>query len=149
MSEPSKLFDKDIGTWDGEIEVRPYPGAEPQRSKGVMVNRLLGGRWLISEFKNETGFEGHGIYGWDDAKQSYVGTWVDAMRGTLVIADGTWDAPAQTMTYRSELSHGGKTFIARDVTQNVEPGTQIFRSFIEVGDAPPHEVVTATYRRRS
>lgn len=147
MSDAIKLFDKDIGTWDGEIEVRP-PGAEPQRSKGVMTNRVLGGRWLIAEFKNETGFEGHGIYGWDDAKQAYVGTWVDPMRGTLSIGEGTYDEPSRTMTYRFELSHGGKPFVARDVTQFVDPDTQVFRSFIEMGDAPPHEVVTATYRRR-
>lgn len=148
MNDPIKLFEKDIGTWDGEVEVRPYPGAEPQRSKGVMVNRVLAGRWLITDFKNESGFEGHGIYGWDDTKQRYVGTWVDAMRGSLVIAEGTFDEAARTMTYRFELSHGGKTFTARDVTQLVDDDTQLFRSFIEMGDAPPHEVVTATYRRR-
>lgn len=148
MNDAIKLFEKDIGTWDGEVEVRPYPGADPQTSKGVMTNRVLGGRWLVSDFKNDSGFEGHGVYGWDDAKQRYVGTWVDGMRGQLVIAEGSFDDASRTMTYRIELTHDGKTFTARDVTQMVDDNTQVFRSFIEMGDAPPHEVVTATYRRR-
>ncbi len=148
MNDAIKLFEKDLGTWEGEIEVRPYPGAQPQTSRGVMTNRVLGGRWLISELKNESGFEGHGIYGWDDAKQRYVGTWVDGMRGQLVLAEGTYDEASHTMTYRFELTHQGKTFTARDVTQLLDAYSLVFRSFIEMGDAPPHEVVTATYRRR-
>jgi len=145
-----KLFDKDIGTWDGEIEVRPQPGAEVQRSTGVMVNRLVAGRWLVCDFKNATtGFEGHGVYGWDAAKQRYVGTWVDPMRTSLVIAEGTLDAPARTMTYHYELAFGGKSFRLRDVTTFVDDDRQVFRSIIELAPGQDHEVMTATYRRRS
>src|SRR5687768_4656830 len=111
MSDEIKLFEKDIGTWDGELEVTPQPGAEPQRSTGVMVNRVVGGRWLVADFKNATtGFEGHGIYGWDAAKRCYVGTWVDPMRSSLVIATGTFEPEARRMTYRYELAHGERTF---------------------------------------
>jgi hypothetical protein len=55
------------------------PGAPPQSSRGVIVNRLVcGGLWLVSEFHNETtGFDGHGIFGYDVQKKKYVGTWID------------------------------------------------------------------------
>jgi hypothetical protein len=149
MTEEIKLFEKDIGTWDGEIEVRPQPGAEPQRSTGVMVNRVVGGRWLVSDFKNEvSGFEGHGVYGWDVAKQKYVGTWVDPMRSSLVIAEGAFDEATREMTYRFELTMNGRTMRWRDVTKFIDDDTQEFRSILELAPGSDHEVLRATYRRR-
>ena len=143
MTDPSKLFANDIGTWDGEIEVRPQPGAAPLPSRGTMTNRMVGA-WLVTDVKNETtGFEGHGIYGWDAAKQSFVATWIDPMRTALVIGHGTFDEATRTMTYRYE--QGAMKW--RDIVTFPDEDTQHFRSILSLptGD---HEVVTATYRRR-
>ena len=145
MSEPAQRYEADVGTWDGEVEVRPYPGADVQRSKGVMVNRRVG-TWLVSDFKNETGFEGHGIYGWDAAKQAYVGTWIDEARGSLVIGGGTLDGA--TMTYRFELATPDRTMRWHDVHEIVDADARLFRSFYELPSGESHEVVTARYRRR-
>jgi hypothetical protein len=149
MSDHTKLFEKDVGTWDGEIEVRVDPAAEPQRSSGVMTNQLIGDRWLVTEFKNETtGFEARGIYGWDDAQQAYVGTWIDSMRSSLVIGQGTLDLDSNTMTYRFEVPQGDKIQRWRDVTHFVDDDNQVFRSFLELHPGKEHAVVTAKYRRR-
>jgi hypothetical protein len=149
MSHQAKLV-RDVGTWDGEIEVHPGPGAAPQHSTGVMTNRLIGGRWIVSSFKNETtGFEGEGIYGWDEAKQAYVGTWVDSMRGSLVIGAGSFDEATGTTTYRFELASGERTIRWRDVHQVIDDDTRRFSSFIEYTPGQEHEVVRATYRRRA
>src|SRR5580692_10622765 len=71
-----RVFEKDVGTWDADVEVR-MPGAPLQTSRGVAVNRLVcGGLWLVGDFRNETsGFEGHGVYGYDPQTKKYVGTW--------------------------------------------------------------------------
>ena len=55
---------KDVGEWNAGT---PQPGAAPQSSKGRLSGRLIsGGRWLVTDFKNHTtGFEGHGIYGYN------------------------------------------------------------------------------------
>ena len=143
MKNPTELFAHDIGTWDGEIEVRPQPGAAPQHSRGVMTNRMVGA-WMVSDFKNDTGFEGHGIYGWDAAKQCFVATWVDAMRTSLVIGHGTLDEATRTMTYRYE--QGPMKW--RDIVTFPEDGTQRFRSVLSLPSGD-HEVVTAIYRRRN
>lgn len=81
---------KDVGEWDATITVTPSPGATPQESTGRLVGRLIsGGRWLITDFKNHTtGFEGHGIYGYNVASKRYVGTWVDAQKASLSMAPG-------------------------------------------------------------
>src|SRR5262249_30047703 len=114
-----EVLRKDVGTWDVTIEIRMAPGAPPMTSSGVATSRLgCGGMWLISDFENETsGFEGHGVFGWDSTKGTYVGTWVDPMRTFLAVAEGTWDAAKKTMTMHFEASPGGKHLRWKEVTE--------------------------------
>ncbi len=141
---PEELLARDVGTWDAEVVVRPAPGAPEQRSRGVSVQRLVGGRWLVADFKSETGFEGHGILGWDASRQAYAGTWVDAMRSFLVVMEGQWDEGARALTLHAAASLAdGRTLRWREVTEHVDDDTRSFRQHI--GD---HETMTVTYRRR-
>ena len=141
-----RVFAKDVGTWDGDVVIR-MPGAPPQSSRGVMINRLVcGGLWLVSDFHNETtGFDGHGIFGYDVQKKKYVGTWVNPMRTFLAGMEGTWDAKARTMTF--VVDHAPMKW--REVTEQVDDTTQVFRVFMAPpGAAAENEVMTVTYRRR-
>lgn len=145
------VFQKDVGTWDAQVEVRMAPGAPPQSSKGVMVGRLIcGGQWLVMEFKNEaSGFEGHGLVGWDPAKKKYVSTWVDNMRTSLSQGEGTWDAATKTMTFWHELKlQNGNVMRWREVTETRDADTQLFRSFMPTSDGKEFEMMTTTYTRR-
>jgi hypothetical protein len=149
--EPWKVFEKDVGTWDAEVVVRPGPGAPEQRSSGLSVARMIGGRWLLIDFKNENGFEGHGVYGWDDARKAYVGQWVDGMRGFMVIMEGAWDAETRTMTFRAQAQlDGGRLLAWRESTEAVDDDTQVMRQFFAAPGEPGGELetLTATYRRR-
>lgn len=145
------VFQKDVGTWDAQVEVRPGAGVAPQSSKGVMVSRLIcGSQWLVMDFKIESSdFEGHGLYGWDPAKKKYVGTWVDSMRTTLAQAEGTWDAATRTMTFWNELKlPNGNLMRWREVTETRDADTQVFRSFMPTPDGKEFETLTVTYTRR-
>jgi hypothetical protein len=144
-----EVFQKDVGTWDATVEVRVSPGAEPMVSKGVSTSRLaFGGRWLITDFENETGFGGHGVYGWDPGKQRYTGVWVDPMRTSLTVMEGTYDAEARKMTMHGELKRAdGSTLAWREVTETVDADTQVFRSFMPGPDGE-FEMMKVTYRRR-
>ena len=145
-----EVLRKDVGVWDATVELRMAPGGPPQVSSGVAKNRLAcGGRWLVSDFVNETtGFEGHGVYGYDPRKGSYVGTWVDPMRTFLAVGVGTWDAATRTMTFviEAELPHGPMRW--RETTETRDADTQVFRSFMPLPGGGEHEVMTVTYRRR-
>ena len=96
---------KDVGEWNAEITVTPQPGAAPQASTGRLSGRLIcGGRWLVTEFKNQTtGFEGHGIYGYNAASSRYVGTWVDSMQNHLWKYEGTVDPTGKIRLSRKVL----------------------------------------------
>jgi hypothetical protein len=149
------VLSSDAGVWDADVEVRPSPDVPVQRSLGTMRSRMCG-PWLVSDFKNETsGFEGHGVYGWDAVAGKYVGTWVDPMRRSLVVMEGTWDPERCAMTYVGEIKRpDGSRLRWREVTERPEADVRVFRSFVPM---PPHgedgggeyEVMTVRYVRKS
>lgn len=149
IAEAVAVFAKDIGTWDIELTVTPAPGAPSVIQRATSENRMLGGRWLIVDYRAESGFEGHGVYGWDDAKRSYVGTWVDSMQSSAARATGTWDPKTRTMTFLMHGTHQGRNFRYREVTQLLEDGVQLHTNLVPTPDGGEFEMIRATYRRRS
>ncbi len=142
------LFANDVGTWDATISIRPGPGAPEQRSTGAVTNRLVGGRWLVVDFKNETGFEGHGVFGWDETRKAYVGTWVDPMRTFMTVMVGEYDPATRTMTYDAEAQMpDGRALHWREVTERVDDDTHRYRQLWALPGGE-HEMMTITYRRR-
>jgi Protein of unknown function (DUF1579) len=142
------LLRKDVGTWDAVLEVNM--GGPTQVTTGVMVARLIcGGLWLVTEFKNETGFEGHGVFGFDPAKGKYTGLWVDPMRTGLAPMEGSWDPVTKTMTMTAGLVlPDGRTIRWRETTETVNEDTQVWRSLMPAPDGGEVEVMKTTYRRR-
>ncbi len=144
-----ELLGADAGLWSASVEVRPAPGAPAQTSEGTLVARMCG-PWLVTDFKNETsGFEGHGIYGWDSVAGRFVGTWVDPMRRGLVVMHGKWDPDARTLTFVGEMGRpDGSRMRWREVTERPSDDERIFRSFVPSPDGGEVEVMTVHYRRR-
>jgi hypothetical protein len=144
------LLADDAGTWDAEVTINPAPNAPPLPSRGVSVGRIgCGGRWLLVDFKNETGFEGHGVYGYDPGRRAYVSTWVDNMRSFLVVATGSYDADRRVMTYTSEASlPDGRQLRWREETERLDADTRRFRQFFPGPDGADFETMSVTYRRR-
>jgi hypothetical protein len=147
-SEAIAVFAKDLGDWDAEVEVRPGPGAPPLAQRGVSTNRLVGGKWLVIDYRADSGFEGHGIYGWDASKGKYTGAWVDTMQTCIARSEGTWDPATRTMTYLTEATHGGGTIRYRELTQTVEDGVLLYRNLVPMPDGGEFEMIRTVYRRR-
>ena len=142
------VFQKDVGEWDADIEVRPAPGAPAIKQKGVSTNRLVSGRWLVVDYRADSGFEGHGIYGWDSAKRKYTGAWVDSMQTCIARSEGTWDPSKRTMTFLTETTHGGRTIQYRETTETRDDGTQVYRNLVPTPDGGEHEMIKTVLRRR-
>ena len=143
-----EVLTADAGLWKAEVEVRPERGAPAQTSEGTMASRMCG-PWLVSDFKNETsGFEGHGICGWDPIHGRYVGTWVDPLRRGLVVMQGRWDEASRTMTYVGEMTRpDGSQMRWREVTERPEDDVRVFRSLVPLPDGGEFEVMTVRYVR--
>ena len=147
---PHDVFRKAVGEWEAELTITPGPGQPEQHSTGRLSGRLIsGGKWLILDFKNlTTGFEGHGIYGYDLSRGKYVGTWVDDMRGTIMVADGEWDEATRTTTYVWKVpTPDGRSMSWREVSRFISDDEQTFRVLMPLPDGSEFEMMRVRYRR--
>lgn len=101
-----------VGTFDAKVTTY-QPGAPPQVSSATSVSTWVLGNRYVQE--NVTGsfmgmpFQGIGYTGYDNAKQQYVGTWIDNF-GTGV------------MTTAGNTSDNGKTWKFKSVTTDPMTG---------------------------
>jgi hypothetical protein len=150
IAAATAVFAKDEGTWDAEMTIVPGPGMAPIQQKGVSTNRrIAGGRWLVVDFRAESGFEGHGVYGWDAARERYTGAWVDSLQTAIARGEGTWDPAARTMTFEVEVAHAGQMVRYREVTKTLPDGSLEYRHFLPTPGGGEFEMIRTVYRRRA
>jgi hypothetical protein len=124
MMEMSKLNDnhKLLSSLDGNwtytimLWMNPDPNAPPQQSRGTATRKsIMGGRYVVMDVTGkmqmpdaggkmkEVQFKGMGIEGYDNAKQKFVGSWIDNMGTGIQFSEGTYDAGTKTFTFTSEM----------------------------------------------
>jgi uncharacterized protein DUF1579 len=147
------LLKGDAGTWDATVEVILPPGAPPvPASKGTETNTLMGGLWLVSDFKGDmmgSPFTGHGIAGWDPSKKKYVSVWTDSMSTSLMTGESTYDAASKTMTgWMEGPDMTGKVTKTKLVTEYKDPDTRVFTMYGPGPDGKEVPGLRITYKRR-
>lgn len=148
IAAATRVFDKDIGTWDAEAEIHAAPGAAPIRQRGVYENRVVAGRWLVIDYRADSGYEGHGVYGWDDVKGHYVGTWVDSMGGAIAHSVGTWDEANRTLTYVTETGEPPNARRYREITRTLADGVQVYENLVPSADGSEFLLIRIDAKRR-
>jgi hypothetical protein len=107
-TKPTKQHEEmthEVGVWDADVTMWMAPEAEPQKSKAVETNEMLGKMWLMSKFEGEFGgekFEGRSAMGYDPIKRKYVGGWVDTMSPFMFRMEGDYDEGSKTLTMFGE-----------------------------------------------
>jgi len=135
-SQHHKILAMEEGVWDAEITMT-VPGQDAAKSKGVETNRLMAGKWLISEVKAEffgQPFEGHGVNGYDAKKGKYVATWVDTMSTHIDFMDGTYDEKSKTLTLSADTEDpsSGKPMKMRLETQFKDDDTRTTTHYVQM-----------------
>ncbi len=147
-----ELLKADAGVWDATVEVMAAPGQPMSTSKGVETNNLVGGLWLVSDFKSEmmgAPFEGHGVMGWDTNKKKYVGTWVDSTSTGIWNSESTYDAATKTLTGALEgPDHAGAILKMKSVVAHPDPDTRVFTMSAPGPDGKDMATMKITYKRR-
>jgi hypothetical protein len=138
----------DVGTWDGDQEITPRPGGATQKHTSVSTRALVADRWLVVDNVVDSGFVGHGVYGWDSYAQCYTGIWIDSMMHSIARVTGTYDVAASTMKYSVEVVHNGRTLRYREVMQRPDGDTRLYTQLVPLADGGEHEMIRITYRRR-
>lgn len=151
-----EVLKDDVGVWEAEVKTFMPGSDEPMVSKGQETNRLLGGLWLVSDFRGEFGgqaFRGHGINGYDTQKKKYVGTWIDSMTSQMMIMEGTYDASKKTLTTAGEMYDPStqQNCKVKNVATTNPDGTRTMAMFMEsaaYGDKP-FKMMEITYKKIS
>jgi hypothetical protein len=147
-----EILKSDVGSWEAIVESF-MPGAPaPITSKGTETNQLMGGLWLVTDFKGEmmgSPFQGHGVMGYDATKKKYVGTWVDTMSSGLGVSESTWDAATKTLTGTIEAPDpAGQLQKMKSVVTYKDPDTRVFTLSGAGPDGKDVKFMTITYKRK-
>jgi hypothetical protein len=152
-----ELLKKDVGTWDATVEnlLPPPPGAPAAKtSKAVETNKMIGGLWLVTDFKSQMmgqPFQGHGTTGYDTNKKKYVGTWVDSMSTGLMVGESTYDPATKTVTGFMEGTDPatGKPTKMKMVTEYKGDDARVFTMYMTGPDGKEAPSMRITYKRRA
>ncbi len=148
-----KLLQGDVGKWDLEIKIwGSGPDAPPMEGKGEEENRLLGGLWLVSEFRGQIGtveLVGHGQFGYDSQKGKYVGTWIDGMNPNMAEMVGEYDAEKKQFVYES-TSRGpnGEEMKSTNIDRRVDDDHRVFEMLVAGPGGEKFKMIEIKYTRK-
>ena len=150
---PEHAVLKDLaGTWDATVESFAAPGQPPMLAKGIETGTMVGGFWLVSDFKSEVmgqPFLGRSTLGYDPVKKKYVSTWIDSMTPSLSVGESDYDAATKTFTgWTDALDHRGRPTRFKMVTVFKDPATRISTTSMPGPDGKEMTVMRITYTRQ-
>ena len=140
------------GEWDATVESFAAPGQPPMLAKGIETGTMIGGFWLVSDFKSEVmgqPFLGRSTLGYDPAKKKYVSTWIDSMTPSLSVGESDYDAATKTFTgWTDAVDHRGRPTRFKMVTVFKDPATRISTMSMKGPDGKEMMVMRITYTRQ-
>jgi hypothetical protein len=139
------------GSWDATVESFAAPGQPPMLAKGIETGAMVGGFWLVSDFKSEVmgqPFLGRSTLGFDPVKKKYVSTWIDSMTPSLSVGESDYDAATKTFTgWTDGIDHRGRPTRFKTVTVFKDPATRISTMSMKGPDGKEMTVMRITYTR--
>ena len=95
------------GAWMATTTLWMTPDAPPSTSSAIAVNKMsLGGRYQMGTFSgtfNGMPFEGMSILAFDNAKKTFITTWIDNMGTGVMKLEGPWDGANNTMDLKGKM----------------------------------------------
>ena len=107
-STPGKMHEhlmRDAGTWEGKNSMWMGPDAtEPVASTSTTkITPIMDGRFIQVEASGDMPgmgpYKGLGLYGYDNAGQKFVSTWVDNMATGMMTGTGELSSDGKTLTW--------------------------------------------------
>jgi hypothetical protein len=136
-----------VGHWCVEAHLQLTPQARPVVIHAAVENRLVGGRWLVTEMRGP-GFEGVGLNGYDPAARRYTGYWADGTRGFTVPVEGDYDGAAHVFRTRSvERRANGDSIEVQSETRADGPDGEVTTFTAPDAQGRPYQRMVMRYRR--
>lgn len=105
-----------VGTWVGAEKMNPSPiDPEGGPAEGRVENRLaLGGFTVVQDYTQTRGgkvsYRGHGVFGFDPARNLYTMHWWDSMGFPVNAFEGTFEDDVLTLSFAGAMGHQRTTF---------------------------------------
>jgi len=122
---PGKMHEflaKSVGTWQCKNTMTMFPGAPEMKFDSTsVVTSIMDGRYVQADITGEMPgmgkFTGRGIYGYDNAAQKFVCSWVDSQTTAVMPGTGELSADQKTMTWT--------TYYTCPITKKLTPWKQV------------------------
>lgn len=153
--KPHEMMAKWNGTWKGKILMWMAPGAPPDSSTAIAVNKMIyGGRYQQSSHSgNMMGmkFEGQSILGYDNSKKIFQSTWMDNMGTGIMMMEGPWDEATKTLTMTGKMvdpsQANGKEITMRHVMRVVDDNHHVFEMYCNGPDGKEYKTMELSMAR--
>jgi len=147
------------GDWDARIAMTDPAGGPDQLFTAEQEDRFGGcGLWLITDLRMVSAkagvepppYQGHGVLGYDPAREKLVGVWVDSRTNWLAAAEGQVDPDGKRLVLDVEGRNpmSGEPMALRYVTTRIDEDTRRLEVFVPMGDGGQFKVATIDYTRR-
>jgi hypothetical protein len=133
-----KMIAKSDGKWNADVSMWMAPGAPPEKSTAVCENKMImGGRYQQSVHKGtimNMPFEGMNLLAYDNAKKTFISSWVDNMGTGIMYMEGTWDEATKSINFKGKSVDPttGKDMDIREVFKLVDDNNQIMEMYSTV-----------------
>ena len=143
------------GQWTYTCKLWTDPTKPPVETKGTIVRRwILGGRFLTEKVSGTgldgapKGFEGFGLYGYDNVLKKYSHTFACTMGTGTSTGEGV--ASKSGFTFKSHCScpFEQRTVTGRDEIRIVNRDKVVMTSYATVGDKPVKVMELVTIRQK-
>lgn len=128
--EAHKVLGSGIGTWKAQMKMYDFNGKPACTSEGTCERKwIMNGRFVHEEYKDNSGFVGVCIIGYDNMKKRYVCIWYDNMGTSFSLSEGTYDAASKTFTMMSPETtcpFTGKLVKCKNVTRIIDDKQEVF-----------------------
>lgn len=148
-----QLAEHFVGTWNTKQTMWMDPSAPPMTETGKAVSTaIMGGRHIRMDFTSQwmgQPFEGVALTGYDNVRGKYVGHWIDNMSTGQFLAEGDYDAAANTYTFHGEMPdpmRPGKTTKVREVIRIVDADHHVMEWY-ESHDGKERKSMVIEYAR--
>ncbi len=111
FSTPGEMHEKMndvVGQWRTVMKHWASPDAPPETSEGALnAQWMLGDRYLHERHSGSfmgQPFEGHNVWGYDQANDEYFSFWIDNLGTGYMMTKGNWDSSGKKMVMTGEMS---------------------------------------------
>lgn len=153
-TEHHKWLERFVGEWTTEGEVTMAPGQPPVAITGVEKAYMLGDFWAVGESESDFSgmkFQSRLMFGYDPAKEQYVGSMFDSMSAIRWSYEGTLDESGNLLTLTAQVpapEGGGKMMTFHDTVEFKSPDHRVYTSRSQNAEGEWQTAVVIHFRRK-